>query len=686
MEQSNNSSHREKETHNNDLSEKNTIEKKHLINKLNQINFNNGLVQVNLKHTKYNSIIACFASPQPCFSNQLECLWSKASSFGKRLKSYKFHNLIITDEHKTFLVNSDLTSISETGISLLLPESCMEFDSRKSKRHICNNISAQIVQNGALFYGYLNNFSSDTFHVTIKISPPQTSQWINEVTGINAVFFDKNETLYSGKCEVLKKISGEDSTIDLILETTGCQMPRYAPKNNRCKRYRLLPSPKIIFKHPFTKKMVEFKAFDFSESGFGVEENDHESVLLPGMIIPKLFLRLGNIIDITCKAQVVYRIKKPDNPNLQTSRNGLVILDMTPEDYLRYFALLNQVKNENIYITSYIDTDSLWNCLFETDHITPEIYDFIHSNKAEIKQTFNKINSSESRSINRHFIYQKNGALTGHISMLLLYKNSWLLHHVAFNKSSAADTEPALLDQAAHFAYNASRLGNLNVDYVLSYISEEKNTFLNNALNNCEKNLNNPKSCSIDQFAYLKYKKTENGQTFLPFGWELSKTTQDDLSELKSFYEDISGGLMLKALNLEYHIIDDNQIFSEFKKAGIKRDLFVFSLKKDNDLKTIIIADISEIGLNISNFTNCIKMIVLDPESVTTDIFYSTISIINKEYEQKETTVLVNPVIFAVNNSIPFEKQYNLWIIKAGCSDRLIDYIKDGPGNAEATY
>ena len=656
----------------NNLTKKKSIEKKYLINKLNQINFNNGTVLVNLKHTRYNSIISCLASPQPCFDSQLECLWKGNNSFGKRLKSYKFHNLIVTNGHKTFLVNSDLTSISETGISLLLPETCKEINSRKTKRHLCDNISAQIVQNGALFYGYLNNFSSDMFHVIIKTAPPQTSQWVNEHSRINAIFFDKSEILYSGECEIINKISVKQETINLVLKTTSCQLPRYSPKQKRSKRQKLLPSPNIIFKHPFTKKLVELKTLDFSESGFGVEENEYESVLLPGMIIPSLHLDIANI---TCRAQVVYKTTSSHNSNIQTSKSGLAILDMTPNDHLQYFTLLNQTKNENAYTLSSLETDILWNSLFETGHIAPDTYDFIHANKVDIKKTFNKMNVCNSN-INQHFIYRENGDMTGHMSMLHFYNKSWLLHHIAINKSSATYAAPVLMDQVAHFIYNASRLYNLNIDYLFSYFSEE-NTFLNQFFYDCAKNIKQPKLCSMDEFACFSYKKTNDTPTSLPFGWELCKATYDDLREFSAFYEDTSGGLMLNALDLEPDMLENNRIYQKYKKAGIKREQLICSLKKDGVLKAIIIANISEIGLNISNLTNCIKIMVLEPESISNDIFYATVASMSKEYEQKETTVLVNPVFFADNSSIPYEKRYNLWIINANHSDKLIQYIQD---------
>ena len=119
---------------------------------------------------------------------------------------------------------------------------------------------------------------------------------------------------------------------------------------------------------------------------------------------------------------------------------------------------------------------------------------------------------------------------------------------------------------------------------------------------------------------------------------------------------------------------------------GLRRERLIYSLKKDSDLKAIIIANISEIGLDITDLTNCIKFVTLEPESISNDIFYSTVANISENYEQKETTVLVNPVVFADNNSIPCEKRYNLWIMNAGYSESFVQYIQDisnnNPGSA----
>ena len=51
------------------------VGKAQLINKLNFVNFQDGTILINLKHGQYDKEISLKATPQPCNSDLVECLW-----------------------------------------------------------------------------------------------------------------------------------------------------------------------------------------------------------------------------------------------------------------------------------------------------------------------------------------------------------------------------------------------------------------------------------------------------------------------------------------------------------------------------------------------------------------------------------------------------------------------------------
>ena len=87
-----------------DKEEEKTISQKYLVNKLNYLNFQDGTILINLKHTKYNRVISLNAKPQPCIGDQLDCLWTEIAEIHQELKSYEFENFFITYGRKSLLV------------------------------------------------------------------------------------------------------------------------------------------------------------------------------------------------------------------------------------------------------------------------------------------------------------------------------------------------------------------------------------------------------------------------------------------------------------------------------------------------------------------------------------------------------------------------------------------------------
>ena len=162
----------------------------------------------------------------------------------------------------------------------------------------------------------------------------------------------------------------------------------------------------------------------------------------------------------------------------------------------------------------------------------------------------------------------------------------------------------------------------------------------------------------------------------MPKLWELTEVKSEDLLNLESFYEDVSGGLMIQALDLEPGISSHEELSKEYQRVGFKKERNLYALKKDGSLKAIIMASVSDIGLNMSDLTNCIKVIVLDQDGFSCDILYSMLSILSAQYVQQRIPVLLYPVNYIENQSISYEKIYNMWILSMEYTDHYFRYLK----------
>jgi len=480
---------------------------------------------------------------------------------------------------------------------------------------------------------------------------------------------DGSESLYSGECRIIRQSSSQ-KTRDYVLEPLCHEIQRFKPKEFRSSRQKLIPSPNIIFKHPFTKKVVNLKVLDMSGSGFSVEEDAQNAVLLAGMLIPELVLSFANSFEIKCKLQVVCRTPCEEEGN-NSVKCGLLILDMDIQDHVRFMGILDQARNRNSYISNKVDMDDLWNFFFETGFVNPEKYSYIQKNKEEIKETYEKI-YTRSPNIARHFIYQDKGRIMAHMAMLRFYENSWLIHHHAAS-SASFKSGLIVLNQISHYVNNLKNLFSAHLNFVFCYYRPENN-FPNRIFGGVAENIKNPKGCSLDTFAYFHLRKIFDNEADMPKGWELTETRSEDLLELESFYEYESGGLMIHALDLEPGIDGIDGLSKEYQRLGFKRERHLFSLKKDGDPKAIIIVNIADIALNLSNLTNCIKILVLEPEELPKDIFYLIISMLHIKFKQNELPVLLYPAGYAESHSIPFEKLYNLWVLDVQYLDQYFKF------------
>ncbi len=638
---------------------KKEVSKKQLINKLNYINFQDGTVLINLKHTKYNSKISLHAKLQPCHNDCLECIWIETEGLHQKLKSYEFQNLLVNDGQNLLLVKPEMNSISVKGISLVLPEKCYEISSRKVRRHLCKDINVSLFQNGALFYGSLIDFSAVSFRVEVSTAPPQTFEWVNPEFPVNVVFSEGPETLYSGECRIIRQTRSQ-KTRNYVLEPLSHQIQRFKPKEFRSTRQKLTPSPNTIFIHPFTKKMVNLKVVDLSGSGFSVEEDEYNTVLLPGMIIPELELTFASSFKIKCKAQVVYRICGEEEEN-NWVKCGLSILDMDIQDHVRLIGLLHQAQDKKSYVSNKVDMDALWNFFFETGFIYPKKYAHIEANKEKIKETYEKL-YTQNPNIARHFIYQDKGRIMGHMAMVRFYENSWLIHHHAADSSASLKAGLIVLSQISHYVNNLHNLFSAHLNFVFCYFRPE-NKFPNRVFGGVARNIKNPKGCSIDTFAYFHLRRIIHNEADMSEPWRLVESRSEDLLELESFYEHESGGLMIHALDLEPGKDDIDELSKEYQRLGFKRERHLFSLKKHGRLKAIIMVNIADIALNLSDLTNCIKVVVLDPVDLPKNTLYLIISMLYIKFKYNELPVLLYPVSYAESQSIPFEKLYTLWVL-----------------------
>jgi len=644
-----------------------------LTNTINCINFHDATVWINFKHPHYDQTISLDARPQPCLGEELECRWVGINGLQGKLPAYRFLSLVIPNGKKLVVVEPELLELNDVGIRLRLPENSHEVSLRKVERHYCRGILVQASQNGAMFLGRLLDFNALSFRIELTAAASQNFEWIHPEQTVHLVITNGDNVLFSGECEIIRK-SGTPNTGTFVLTALKQEISRFERKEFRSHRQVLTPAPDIVFKHPFTGKRIELKVLDSSGAGFSVTENRETSVLVPGMIIPAMELRFADGQRMNCRAQVIYRQDLKDTPWVKC---GLALLDMDSRDHVHFMAVLHQTKNPNIYLCRDVDVDALWDFFFESGFIYPAKYAFIQKNKKEIKATYEKLYNLDSQ-IARHFIYQEKGRIMGHMSMLRFYANTWLIQHHAAKTSAGHKAGLMVLDQIARLINDSHRLRSLHMQYMMCYYRPD-NKFPSRVFGGAEQAINDPRGCSGNCFAYIHYRPVPAGNGGSLNDWKLTAAQAADLSDLAGRYAEANAGLMLNALDLKPGQPGQdpcNELCREYSRLGLKRERQLLALTDGASLKAVIAITLSDVGLNLSDLTNCIKIFALAPEVFQQNRLESLLAGVGARLGGEEMPVLLYPLAFVEKQQLTYDKIYNLWVCSLQYSDPYFRYLK----------
>jgi hypothetical protein len=643
-----------------------------LVNKLNFINFSDRTITLRFKHHRFDRTFSIKIKPPPCQGERLDLQWPPNERLICKLKPYRFDAVLISDGQTMIRAEAEVISLNQNGIRLRLPESCERIGKRKLRRHPGRNVGVRVAQNTSFFSGRLLDFNATTLRVELAADAHQSFEWINSETAVNIILAEGADTYFAGECRIIRH-SARNAAKQYVLEPICQGIHRYSHREFRSERLEINPSPDIHFTHPLTKKRLCLKVVDISGSGFSIEEDAIDAQLMTGLIIPEVEVRFSNSVSVKCKAQVVYRKNCEEHRRNVWVKCGMAILDMDMENNVKLLSLLHQANNRYAYICNRVDLDALWEFFFESGFIYPGKYAYIEANKDRLKGIYEKL-YTQSPGIARHFIYQEKGRILGHMAMVRFYENTWLIQHHAARKSALNKAGLVVLKQIGHFINDSYRLSAIHLKYVMMYY-RPNNRFPSRVFGGAHQQIDNPKACSIDPFAYLHLPVTPGPAEKLPHPWSLNQAQAEDLVDLKDWYECDSGGLMLEALDLDPDRIRPSVLDEEYRRLGFKKEKYLYALKAEGLLKAIILVNITDFGFNMSNLTNCIKFIAVDAEGVTGDIFRKAVYGVYDKHPLDEMTVMVTPVSFADAIQLSYDKIYNMWVMKTRDSDPYFRYL-----------
>ncbi|MCF8061726.1 MAG: pilus assembly protein PilZ, partial [Deltaproteobacteria bacterium] len=344
--------------------------------------------------------------------------------------------------------------------------------------------------------------------------------------------------------------------------------------------------------------------------------------------------------------------------------------DMSLEHYSRLAHILTHALDPHTYISSDVDMEGLWSFFFRSGFIYPEKYRRIHARRRALEGTYRRL-YQESPEIARHFTYQRNGTIYGHMSMLRAYSRSWMIqHHAAVNLSSKRPGF-AVLKQIMQYLQDIHRLPSAQTRYVLCYFRPE-NKFPDRIFGGFARSLDDPRICSLDRFAYLP-ELPPAPRKRLPEPWRLTEVSPTVLEAVKRFYGERSGGLLPDVLDLSSG--EGEALEALYRKAGFERRCSSRALVRGDEIYAVFIVNRSEFGLNLSSFVNNFKIFVLRPDQLPWDVLSCAINGLGVKSELQRMPAMIYPHDYAWNRLSGYDKQYCLWAYDLRYVHRFKDFL-----------
>ena len=231
-----------------------------------------------------------------------------------------------------------------------------------------------------------------------------------------------------------------------------------------------------------------------------------------------------------------------------------------------------------------------------------------------------------------------------------------------------------VLKQIMHYLNDMYRLPSASMDYVLCYYRPE-NRFPDTVFGGFARDLDNPEGCSMDLFSYLPYTSLSVGAP-LPEGWLLGESSNRDLWELNRFYTHHSGGLLLDMLGLEKEADGNESLEEIYERLGFVRRTRAYSLTYQGKLNAVLIVNQSDLGFNLSELLNGIKVVVTNPNGLSWNTLSTAIARLTGQFQTARIPLMLYPFSYVEQRNVPYEKQYRLWILNVQYGNEYLEYMQ----------
>jgi hypothetical protein len=211
------------------------------------------------------------------------------------------------------------------------------------------------------------------------------------------------------------------------------------------------------------------------------------------------------------------------------------------------------------------------------------------------------------------------------------------------------------------------------MDYVMCFFRPE-NKFPERVFGGFSRDLNDPRKCSLDLFAYLSV-PSKGACAPLPEGWSLKEISSEEVWELENFYRRVSGGLFVDVLKRPLDAGEES-LSETSARRGFTRKWSLYGLFFENSLACVTVVNQSDFGINLSELLNSITVMIIEGDRLSPEVLLSAVSQLAAVYGIDKVPLLIYPCEYVESKGMTCEKHYRMWVIDMQYSNLFLEFVQ----------
>jgi len=112
-----------------------------------------------------------------------------------------------------------------------------------------------------------------------------------------------------------------------------------------------------------------------------------------------------------------------------------------------------------------------------------------------------------------------------------------------------------------------------------------------------------------------------------------------------------------------------------YRRKGFLRQCNIHTLIQGESLKAVLIVNRSNLGINLSELLNGIKIIITDSAGLPWEVLNTALAELTPVYPANTVPLMIYPASYPDEKAIPVDKKYLLWIISTQYGKTLCEYL-----------